>query len=195
MVDTATRLSLLDRVRTSASGAAWEEFADVYDNVIRGWLMAHGVPEQDADDVRQDVMIAVCQEIRNFEHNGRTGAFRTWLRRITANRLRQHWSRKSRDQARKGPDLTQLADQLADDSSRLTLIWEKRHDEQVLRHLLRKLAGRFEGKTIAAFRSIVLQEQPAREVAQRLGMTLGAVRVAQHRVLRALQELGQGLLE
>ena len=41
----------------------------------------------------------------------------------------------------------------------------------------------------------IAEQQSAEEVATDLGMTLGAARVAQHRVLRALKESGDGLVD
>ncbi len=192
----STRISLLDRIRETTTGESWQEFVGVYEAVIAGWLGRQDVQLADAEDICQEVMATVHREIANFEHSGRTGAFRTWLRRITSNRLHQHWQRHQRNPgAYAGPDLSELAELLADDSSRLTLIWEKQHDQFVLDHLLLKLHGRFGENSLAAFQRVALEQEPAAEVAASLGMTLGAVRVAQHRVSRALQEMGRGLIE
>ncbi len=195
MID-QTRLSLLERVRETSTGESWTEFIEVYGPLIRGWLVSQGVQQQDADDVQQEVLTMLAEKISTFRHNGRRGAFRTWLRRVTVNRLRQHWQARQRNPgAHAGPDLSELAHELADDTSRITLFWDKQHDRFVLEHLLKTLENRFQQKSMSAFRQIVLLERPAREVALELGMSLGSVRVAQHRILRALQDCGRGILD
>ena len=195
-MDNRTRLSLLDQLGQTSDDRSWQDFTQIYDGIILGWLRRQGVNPEDADDIRQEVMTAVCKEISKFEHSGRPGAFRCWLRRITSNRLHRFWQqRQRRATPRTGPNLLDLAEQLADDKSRVTLAFEADHNRFVLDHLLEQLSQRFSDKNLSAFRRVVLEEEPAQQVAEDLDMTLGAVRVAQHRILRALQELGQGLID
>jgi RNA polymerase sigma factor (sigma-70 family) len=192
----ATRITLLDRVRQTQAGDSWDEFAAVYDAMILAWLRQQAIPDADADDIRQEVMQTVVQEIANFDHNGRPGAFRNWLRRITANRMRRLWQKRGRrsdDDA--GADIGAMADQLEDDASRLTHVWDADHDRFVLNRLLALLNGRFSAKSLAAFRRLAIDQEDVDEVSKDLGMSIGAARVAQHRVLRALKELGAGLID
>ena len=188
-----TRLTLLERIRDTTAGESWKEFLAVYEALIFGWLRQQGVSTEDAEDVRQEVMTTVYEKIASFDHNGRAGAFRNWLRKITVNRLHRIWRKRKGETS--GKNLAELADELADDRSRLTLIWEAAHNEHVIQHLLRELSQRFHENSIIAFQRVVLKEEPAQQVADSLGMSLGAVRVAQHRVLRALKEQGQGLID
>jgi RNA polymerase sigma-70 factor (ECF subfamily) len=141
-------------------------------------------------------MIAVCSEIQNFDHNGRVGAFRTWLRKITVNRFLRLLDKRRRQEA--GQDLTKIsviADQLADSNARLSIEFERQHDACLIEYLMSRLENRFGAKTLQAFRRIVLLEHSSNDVAKDLGMSVGAVRVAQHRVLRSLREMGQGMLD
>lgn len=191
-----TRITLLERVRETQAGDSWAEFARVYDGLISFWLRQQAIPDADADDIRQEVMQTVVKQIAGFEHNGRTGAFRSWLRRITANRMRRLWQKRQRRPADyAGIDAGELANQLDDDQSRLTHRWDAEHDRFVLNQLLGMLAGRFKPQSLSAFRRIAIAQEPAEAVAADLGMTLGAARVAQHRVLKALKALGEGLVE
>lgn len=194
----ATRITLLERVRQTQTGDSWAEFASVYDALIFAWLRRQSIGDADALDIRQEVMQTVIQEIGRFDHNGRPGAFRNWLRQITANRMRRLWQQRQRRAATSGSggaDLAALADQLDDDSSRLTHVWDADHDRFVLNRLLGLLAGRFSPKSLAAFRRLAISQEPPDAVAADLGMTIGAARVAQHRVLKALKELGEGLVD
>lgn len=188
-----TRLTLLDRVREADTDDSWREFLAVYEGLVFDWLRKQNVSAEDAEDIRQEVMATVFEKIGSFEHNGRAGAFRNWLRKITAHRLRRTW----RTQKGQGvtTNLAELAEELADDRSRLTLIWDAAHNRYVVQHLLQTISRRFSETSITAFQRVVLREEPAQQVADSLGMSLGAVRVAQHRVLRALKELGQGLVD
>ncbi|TWT46735.1 RNA polymerase sigma factor [Botrimarina hoheduenensis] len=191
-----TRLTLLDRIRDTESGDSWREFLLVYDGLIEGWLRQQGVIDADAEDIRQEVLETVFREIGGFDHNGRPGAFRNWLRQVTANRMRRLWRRRaSRSADYAGPNVELLAAQLEDERTPLATSWEDEHNRHVLQRLLGVLEERFSEKSVTAFRRIVLQEQPAAQVAAELGMTLGAARVAQHRVLKALKDFGKCVVD
>ena len=189
-----THLSLLARVKETQTGYSWNEFSEMYDGMIRGWLFRQGVQSQDADDIRQDVMSIVLREVGNFEHNGRTGAFRAWLKAITRNCLSDHWKKVNRH-AHVGPDLGEIAAGLEDTSSPQSKMWDAEHDRYVINHLLGEISERLSEKSVTVFRRVVLDQEDARKVAEGLQMKLGAVRVAQHRVLKALKEAGTGLLD
>ncbi len=189
-----TQLSMLARVQQTHVGESWGEFAQMYDGMIQGWLVRQGVQQQDADDIRQEVMTIVLRRIGDFEHNGRTGAFRSWLKTITSNCLRDFWKKKNR-QAAGGPDLGEMAAQLEDGSSDQSVMWDAEHDRYVINHLLDQISQRMSDQSVTVFRRIVIDEESAEEVAADLGMKLGAARVAQHRVLNALKEAGTGLIE
>lgn len=189
-----TQLSMLARVQQTQVGESWGEFAQMYDGMIQGWLVRQGVQQQDADDIRQEVMTIVLRRIGDFEHNGRTGAFRAWLKTITSNSLRDFWKKKNR-QAGGGPDLGEMAAQLEDGSSDQSVMWNAEHDRYVINHLLDQISQRMSDQSVTVFRRIVIDEESAEDVAADLGMKLGAARVAQHRVLNALKEAGTGLIE
>ncbi|WP_197526354.1 RNA polymerase sigma factor [Botrimarina colliarenosi] len=189
-------MTLLDRVRQTQTGESWTEFVSVYEALISAWLRQQALSEADADDIRQEVMQTVVQEIGRFDHNGRPGAFRNWLRRITANRMRRLWQTRQRRAADyAGADFGEIAEQLEDDASRLTHVWDADHDRFVLNRLIGMLNGRFSPTSLAAFRRLAIGQEDPALVANDLGMTIGAARVAQHRVLRALKDLGEGLID
>ena len=189
-----TRMSVLARVQQTTVGDSWNEFAAIYDELIQGWLYRQGVKTQDADDIRQEVLSVVLRKIGHFEHNGRPGAFRAWMKTITANCLRDHW-RKRKRHAADGPDLEEMAAQLEDKSSRQSVMWNAEHDRFVLNHLLDLVAQRLSPQSVTVFKRIAIDQEDAEVVAKDLGMTLGAARVAQHRVLKALKKEGEGLIE
>ncbi len=195
IMNTSTRTSLLAQLRESASNEAWVEFSDLYGSLIENWLRQQALSQQDIEDLKQEVMFAVCSEIKSFDHNGRVGAFRTWLRRITVNRMYRLWEKRKKQAGRDATKISVIADQLADANARLSIEFERQHDARVVEHLLGKLEHRFGARTLQAFRRLVLLEHSSRQVAEDLGMSIGAVRVAQHRVLRSLRQLGQGMLD
>jgi RNA polymerase sigma-70 factor (ECF subfamily) len=86
-----TSLSLLARLRETSGSDSWNRFVELYAPLVRGWLRSYEVTGADADDLVQDVSAVVSQELSKFKHNEQAGAFRSWLRKILVNRLRNYW--------------------------------------------------------------------------------------------------------
>ena len=188
-----TSLSLLGQAIHFEDSLAWERFVAIYSGYIAHWLQNHQLQPQDVEDICQDVMSVVIRELPNFHHNGNPGAFRNWIRTIAANRLRQQRGRLAR--RKETTDFGAVVEDLSDANSEVSQIWNREHDAYVLEKLLAVVAKRVQPKTFEAFRRVVLEQEPISKVASALGMKLGAVRVAQSRVLRALREEGSGLVD
>src|SRR5690606_23888645 len=123
-----TSRSLLSQAR-SGDNAAWEELIAIYQPLIAGWLRRHSVPAQDAADVAQEIMAIVIKEIARFEHSGRTGAFRSGPRNVTASRVRQFCrDGRVRPIATGNHDFSQMLSELEDPGSEMTRRWNAQHD-------------------------------------------------------------------
>lgn len=188
-----TRLSLLEDLRETRSSDRWNEFFKAYGELLRKWMISQQVDPSDADDIQQETMLAVVKELPKFEHNGRPGAFRNWLRRILVHRIRRVWEKRQQQSAKR--DLEQLADALLDESNQLSLEWTKEHDRYLIQLLLKSAEQQFSQDRIQMFRELVIDKEPPKSVAEKYGMTLGAVRVQQHRILSWLKSIGKGLVE
>lgn len=190
----ATSMTLIRQLRESGDSVAWNRFNEIYAGLIEGWLRRRGVPEHVAEDVRQEVLAKVFEEIGSFEHNGRLGAFRKWLRTVMQHRLRTLQRRAWRQGEDQRHDWSEVAEQLGDDNSELSRLWDAEHDSYVIDRLLKLVAEEFTEQSMQAFRRVVLKDEDVTQVANDLGITINAVRIAKTRVLAALRRLGHGLL-
>jgi len=191
-----TSASLLERVRASSDADSWQRLVAIYDPLVRGWLRRHVLAEDDVDDVTQEVMSVVVRRLAEFQHNGRIGAFRTWLKTITANCLRDHWRRgKNLPRAAGESGFEGILSQLADPGSELSRIWDLDHDRHVARQLLHVLRGEFEPRTWNAFQRTALEGASASDVAAELGLSTNAVFIARSRVLARLRQEAAELID
>ena len=113
-----------------------------------------------------------------------------------ANRLREF--RRSRDRTTQpigGSKFREVAEQLVDETSHLSQIWDAEHQRYVTERLVSLVSKDFNEKTIAAFRESFLKERAVDEVAKELGTTMNAVVIARCRVLKKLRESGGILLD
>jgi RNA polymerase sigma-70 factor (ECF subfamily) len=193
---TETSLSLLDSLRLHPDQEAWRRLVDLYTPLIRGWLRRQGMADQDTEDVVQEVLAVVFRKLPEFDRQPHTGAFRSWLRTITVNCLRQSWRRRGRQPlGAGGTDFGQFLDQLADPGSGLSRLWDEEHDRYITQRLLEAIRPSFEPKTWRAFQRVALDGIRPDDVAAELGLTVNAVFIAKSRVLTRLRQEGKGLIE
>ena len=190
-----TRQSLLLRAQTGEEGA-WKDLTDLYRPLIIGWLNRQGVPAVDLDDLAQDVLLSVVKHLPAFEHSGRRGAFRSWLRTIVCSRTIDYWrAADAGTPASGGSGATAALQQIADPDSDLNRQWDQEHDRYVIRCLLDLVEAEFEPTTRRAFQRLALDGASGAEVAQELGLSVAAAYVAKSRVLQRIRQEAEGLID
>src|SRR6056297_3291965 len=91
-----TSITLLERLRQNDDPENWDRLVSLYSPLLRGWLRKYDVQSSDVDDLVQEVLLAVSNDLKSFEHQGNPGAFRSWLRTILVHRLRDFWRARGR---------------------------------------------------------------------------------------------------
>lgn len=177
-----TPRSLLKRLRTEPDEQSWKCLVDLYTPLLRHWLQQAGVVGSDADDLMQEVFVAVVREIPSFEHNRRRGAFRCWLRTILVNRLRGYWNAKRTTRAFLHPDgEAAVLEILEDPASDLNQLWEREYDVYLAQRVLQLIEKDFTASTWHVFRRVVLDGAKPAEVAAETGLSVNAVLLANPR--------------
>ncbi|MEM8734758.1 MAG: sigma-70 family RNA polymerase sigma factor, partial [Planctomycetota bacterium] len=144
----------------------------------------------------QEVMSVVFSEIDKFEHNGRVGAFRNWLRLITLNRCKHFFRiRKKEPQGVGGSVFSNVINELADPKSELSCSFDREHDLFVLQRLLQLVASEFEPQTMRAFQLYVVEGRDAAAVASKMKVSQQVAYIAKSRVMRRLREVAPDLME
>lgn len=184
---------MIEQARLREPGA-WDALDHLYRPFVLAWFRGQLRNSLDAEDLTQDVLTVVHQELPAFEHSGRRGAFRRWLRTICMNRLLGYRRNQSlRGKAIGGSDFHALVQEVADTTDR-SAQWDREYAEATLRFLFQRVEASFELRSIQIFRRLALDNLPAAEVAKEFGMTVGAVYVARSRVLRKLREEAECVL-
>ncbi len=113
-----TSVSLLKLACNAPASAAWLHLTEIYTPLLQAHLTRYDIQAADSEDLIQEVLLTVSRELSKFEHSGRPGAFRSWLRTILVHRLRDFWrSKKYRPAATGGSTWADELDQLADEAS------------------------------------------------------------------------------
>lgn len=183
-----TRASLLLRLSASDE-AAWGEFVELYEPLILGFARSRGLQEADARDLCQEVLRALPGAISRFDPNRTDGTFRGWLARIARNMILNHL--QARQRHARGSGDTALHQQLSempapegDDSTEFDLELKRR----TFRWAAERVRRACTETTWEAFWRTAVEGQPAAEVAEALGLSVGAVYIARSRVIARLRE-------
>jgi RNA polymerase sigma-70 factor (ECF subfamily) len=187
-----TSQSLLDRLRRSPDAASWKRLVDLYTPFLQRIVQAQGVEAGEVDDLVQDVFSVVVREMPAFEHSGRKGAFRHWLRTVLTNRLRRHWEARRKKPA--NTDTVSL-NNLEHSTNDLERLWDEEHNRWISNRLMEMIEPEFKVSTWQAFRRQVVDDAAPRAVAAELGMSLNAVLIAKSRVLRRMRRELEGLTD
>ena len=139
------------------------------------------MPARDLEDLSQDILLSVVKHLPTFEHSGRRGAFRSWLRTIVCSCTTDYWRAADPATQASGGSGAAALRQFADPDSDLNRQWDEKHDRYVLDCLLDLVKEEFEPATLRAFRRLALDGASGEEAAQELGLSVAAVYVAKSR--------------
>jgi RNA polymerase sigma-70 factor (ECF subfamily) len=188
-----TSYSLLVRLANTDDAAAWSEFLEVYEGAMLRYCRSRGLQETDAQDVVQEVLMAVHRAAGDWQPSGRPGSFRAWLletaHRICLARLRRHLGRdrgiggsSHQRQMEYLPTFDALTEAENREWQRWAICWAA---GQVQREV--------QPATWQAFWMTAVDNLPAPEVARRLGIRVGSVHAAKCRVLARIRARVQNL--
>jgi RNA polymerase sigma-70 factor (ECF subfamily) len=184
----ATSRSLLARVQADEADA-WERLVKLYAPLVLHWCRATGLQDQDIADVFQEVFQAVVAHVAQFRKERKSDTFRGWLRRITQNKLRDHFRKRGEGRGVGGSSAQQRLAQLPQPQPVEDAVPTDDQGEHALfARALQAIRGEFEEHTWAAFWQTTVEGRAAKDVAADLAMSPGAVRVAKSRVLHRLRE-------
>ena len=182
-----TRPSLLLRIRDSENQEAWRQFVEIYTPLIYGFCRGRGLRDADAADVAQESMRAVAQAIGRFEYDPQRGKFRNWLLTVVRSKFQNFLTQQQRQPELAGE--TTLQQKLDDHPpSSEDGEWEAEYYRRIFQWAAERIRGEFQESTWQAFGRTTIDERDGKEVAESLGLSVGAVYVAKSRVIARLKE-------
>jgi RNA polymerase sigma-70 factor (ECF subfamily) len=190
-----TRASLLVRLRDPQDESAWIQFVDLYAPLVYGYARKQGLQDADAADLCQDVLSAVAAAVSRLEYDPKRGAFRNWLFTVVRRRL-LNWRRAERHRLHAGKDVdTQrlLKQWPAPDAQDAD--WQTEWEEGLFAWACTQVRRDVSEVTWQAFWRTAIEDQPGKQVARDLGLSVAAVYGARSRVLARLKALAQSAQE
>jgi len=189
-----TRWSLLDRLKDWDDQESWREFFVTYRHLIFGVAIKAGLTEAEAEDVVQETVISVAKKMPEFKANPEAGSFKGFLLLITRRRIT--------DQLRKRPPHQDASPPRSDETARtstveripdpaslnLDAIWDNEWEKNLVEAAMERVRRQANLKQCQIYDLYVLKKWPVKKVTATLGVNIGQVYLAKHRISHLLRK-------
>lgn len=164
------------------------EFVNLYEPVVYRLLRRNGLQDADALDVMQELFLAVSRSIDRWDPAKERGSFRGWLRRVARN-LVINWltHRDRRAVAAGGSGLHAMLDNLPAAAGPESAEFDRELRRALFHQAAEQVRCEVQPDTWQAFWETSVVGASPKDVAKKLGMAEGAIRVAKCRVLARLR--------
>lgn len=193
-----TRESLLSRIKDWEDRESWQDFFDTYWRLIYGTARKAGLSDAEAQDIVQETVLSVARKIDGFKYDPAVCSFKTWMLQLTRWRILNQLKRRNAEAARLVPagtpssvhtDETDTVERVPDPGGNgFEAIWEAEWEKNLLGAALERVKRRVDPGQFQIFDLYCLEGWPVWKVAQTLGVNLGRVYLAKHRVGRLLKK-------
>ncbi len=180
--ENSTHASLLERIRSTSDDDAWQDFFHRYIDLIRAVARRQGMQPVDADDVAQEVLIAVHRAIKEHRYDPNKGRFRGYLKTIT---LRATWKR----QRKKNPIEPDTMNLDQGHAPELEDLWDAEWRQYHLRLAMNTIRVEFQSAEVEVFEMLTAQGRPNADVAKETGWSLQRIYHIKSRILARLRTL------
>jgi RNA polymerase sigma-70 factor (ECF subfamily) len=189
-MNSKTRITLLQRLRNGTDHLSWEDFFTRYWPLIYKSARVHGCSDNTAEEIVQDVMLAVFQQKDVFQYDPARGRFRDWLGTVVRNKVAEYRRRPAERVRPVGSAEDHALNQIPSQDLPPEVAWEAAYESALLTVLLDTVRREINPRTYLAFELSVLGELSGKQVAEITGMSRNAVYKSHKRVLKRLTELG-----
>ena len=160
---------------------AWDEFNTRYVPIVANFARRLGCKSQDVDDVVQDVMLGFFLTSPAFVYDPTKGRFRRYLKICTYHTLQKRFGKQAKIHGKS-------LDEIDPESIAIEQIWNDAWEQQLISHAIEQIRSDMgHTRTFAAFEMIVILDESAAVVSQKLGLHIKSVYRAKDQVTRLLK--------
>ncbi len=189
-----TRYSLLSRLQDWSDDDSWRDFFETYWRLIYAMALKAGLTESEAQDVVQETIISVAKDLHKFERVRERGSFKGWLRNIIRWRIADQFRKRIRHEPLPNapPETSFPAANVADvpdpAGSATEAAWDEEMRVSLFEAALKNIRPQVREEYFQMFDLYVIKHWPPGRIARALGVNVGQVYLAKHRVARILKK-------
>lgn len=183
-----TRQSLLLQLKENGDDEVWREFYAIYGRMIFGYALRFRLSHSEAEDVVQEVCVKLFRQILSFDYSPELGHFRGWLKTITKHAVIDYIRRKTR-RSDKAEAYREHAEVIGEEKrDKAEELWLREWEKAVMDAALRRVYARVGAQSQRIFHLFVVENRPAAEVGETVGVEANAVYACKHRLLKLIRE-------
>ena len=186
-----TRATLIQRLKNWQDQSSWQDFFDTYWNLIFGVAVKGGLTRSEAEDVVQETLISVAKHMPGFQYDPAIGSFKAWLLNMTRWRITDQLRKRGLQSIPSEPDEdTRFGPEGEGEpvSPDLEKLWDEEWEKNLLQAAVAKAKRRLDPKQFQIFDCYVNKDWSPERVAKALGVPIGQVYLAKHRVTDVIRQ-------
>jgi RNA polymerase sigma-70 factor (ECF subfamily) len=196
-----TRQSLLSRLKDWEDADSWQEFFNRYWKLIYGVALKSGLTEVEAQEVVQETIIAVSKKMPAFKYDPALGSFKGWLLHMTRWRINDQLRKRQREsgpitRATEVVGRTSTIERIPDPAgSCLDSVWNEEWQKNLLDMAIERVKRQVKPKQYQIFDLYVVKKWPIPKIGATLGVNVGQIYLAKHRVSALIKKEVKSLEE
>jgi RNA polymerase sigma-70 factor (ECF subfamily) len=191
-----TRATLIEKLKNWQDQASWQEFFEIYWQLIYFVGRKAGLTEVEAQDVVQETLMSVAKHIPTFKYNPALGSFKAWLLNMARWRIVDQLRKRgplSRHHKRSGTSggttRTATVEAIPDPAGAvLDQLWEKEWQTNLLQAAVSIVKRRLDPQKYQVFDCYVNKGWSPTKVAATFGISVDQVYVAKHRITQMIKD-------